>query len=449
MISPDADAAEVFPENEGAPPPALEMRSAGMARWSLARRFSFRFAFVYLVLYLLPFPLNIIPGIDVPVQTAYEAVWGFVVPEVADSVFGTEATLTANGSGDTTFDYVQVFTYFVLALAAAGIWSFLDRRRAHYARLWEWLRVYVRFALAVYLIGYGAVKVIPTQFSPPTLDRLVQPFGDASPMGILWTFMGASMAYTIFAGVSEMLGGLLLISRRTATLGAIVGAGVLTNVVALNFCYDVPVKLLSSHLLAMAVFLILPDLGRLTNLLVLNRRVEPAPIEPLFRRPWLHRSALGLRTIFLVGYAGFALYQSWGVLHEYGALSPEPPLYGIWKVDEFVADGSPRPPRLTDDLRWRRLIFSRPGLAVIQAMDGSRTRYGLDLSPEKKTLTLAKRDDPKWRSGLTYRQPGPKLLTVEGTFDGHEIQARLSLEEPKFLLTTRGFHWINEFPFNR
>ena|GEM_PF-5392919 len=33
----------------------------------------------------------------------------------------------------------------------------------------------------------------------PTLDRLVQPFGDASPMGLVWTFMGASTAYPIFA----------------------------------------------------------------------------------------------------------------------------------------------------------------------------------------------------------------------------------------------------------
>ena len=48
-----------------------------------------------------------------------------------------------------------------------------------------------------------------------------------------------------------------------------------------------------------------------------------------------------------------------------------------------------------------------------------------------------------------YRQPGPKLLTVEGTFEGHKIQARLSRDETQFLLTARGFHWINEFPFSR
>ena len=426
-----------------------ETRFAGPERWSLARKVLFRFAFAYFLLYLLPFPLNVTPWIRGPVQSAYEALWGLIVPQVADDVFGVEAPLVANGSGDTTFDYVQVFTYFILALAAAAVWSFLDRRRVHYARLWEWLRVYVRFALAVWMISYGAAKVIPTQFQTPRLDRLVQPFGDASPMGLLWTFMGASIAYTIFAGLSEMAGGLLLLSRRTTLLGAIVSAGVMVNVVAMNFCYDVPVKLGSSHLLAMAVFLIVPDLGRLTNLLVLNRRVEPVPLQPLFRRRWLHRSALALRTVFLLGFAGFVLYQSWTRMHEYGSLAPKPPLHGIWNVDEFVVDGVPRPPLLTDEIRWRRMIFSRSGSVVILSMDGSRERYGLDLSTEKKTMAVTNGDDPEWRSDLAYRQPGPKLLTVEGTLNGHKIQARLSRDETKFLLTTRGFRWINEFPFNR
>ena len=144
-------------------------------------------------------------------------------------MFGVDATIQPNGSGDTTWNYVQVFCFLVLALAATAIWTFLDRRRADYARLDDWLRVYVRFALSLTMLLYGAIKVIPSQFPAPSLDRLVQPFGDASPMGILWTFMGASAAYTIFSGAREMLGGLLLVARRTTLLGALVSAGVLTQ----------------------------------------------------------------------------------------------------------------------------------------------------------------------------------------------------------------------------
>ena len=132
-----------------------------------------------------------------------------------------------------------------MALAATLVWSLADYKRAHYHRLYLGLRVLVRLALGTALIVYGAGKVIPSQFPPLALHRLVQPFGDASPMGLLWSFMGASTPYTIFSGVAEMLGGLLLFFPRTTTLGALVSIGVMSHVVALNFCYDVPVKLFS------------------------------------------------------------------------------------------------------------------------------------------------------------------------------------------------------------
>jgi hypothetical protein len=442
------------------PPPALTRVDSSSApgtepapaapRWGLARRILFRFAFAYLVLYNLPFPLSHVPYLDDLVYSLDSAVWGFVVPAVGDQVFGLDITTEGNGSGDRTWNYVHVFCMLVLALAATAIWTFLDRRRAHYARLHEWLRLYVRLALAFSMLSYGAIKIIPSQFPAPSLDRLVQPFGDASPMGILWTFMGASAAYTIFSGLCEMIGGLLLVSRRTTLLGALVSAGVLTNVVLLNFCYDVPVKLYSLHLLLMAIFLILPDLQRLLRLFVFNRGAEPAQIRPLFHRRWLHWSALALRTVFVFGWAGFLVFQAYKGDQEYGSRAPKPPLYGIWSVDVFEVDGVARPALVTDEGRWRRLIFGRPGTASIQLMSDTRQRYRIKLDADKKVLHLTKRDDPAWQTSLSYTQPGPQRLAVEGPFDGHEIRASLHrVDESSFLLTSRGFHWINEFPFNR
>jgi hypothetical protein len=450
--------AQVEPTDPAPHPPFALVEAASLeepakqpdARWGLARKILFRFAFAYLVLYNLPFPLGYIPYIDSFVYRSYSAVWDFVVPAVADQAFGAEASVTPNGSGDTTYNYVQMFCFLVLALFATAIWTFLDRRRANYARLHEWLRVYVRFALALTMLSYGAIKVIPTQFPNPTLDRLLQPFGDASPMGILWTFMGASVSYQIFSGLSEMLGGLLLVSRRTTLLGALVSGAVLTNIVLMNFSYDVPVKLYSSHLLLMAIFLLLPDLRRLLNFLVFNRPTASAEIRPLFRRKWLNRSGLVLRSVFVFGFAIFFLYQAWQGSKEYGNRAPKPPLYGIWNVDQFETDGVARPPLITDETRWRRVVFSRPGMIAIQLMSDTRERYRLDLDPVKKRLKLVKRDDPKWVSLLSYTQPKPELLTIEGTIDGQKIRARLHrADESKFLLVSRGFHWINEYPFNR
>ncbi len=231
-------------------------------RWHPFTRTAFRFAFVYLLLYNLPFPLNIFPYVD-KVGSFYDSLWTWLVPRLARAAFNQEVSTVVNGSGDRTYDFLLVACLLLIALVITVIWTFFDRKRLSYPTLYRWLNLYVRFALATTMIGYSAFKVISSQFPPPTLERLVQSYGDSSPMGLLWTFMGASEAYTRFVGFAEMISGVLLFSRKTSTLGALMSIGVLSNVVALNFSYDVPVKLYSSHLLAEAIFLVLPDARRL------------------------------------------------------------------------------------------------------------------------------------------------------------------------------------------
>ncbi|HEY7216373.1 MAG TPA: hypothetical protein VIC28_17260 [Thermoanaerobaculia bacterium] len=442
-------AERAYVQVEAPEPTAAETQSIAPVQWGLIQRIAFRFVCCYFFLYIFPFPLEYIPFVD-KLGGPYQNLLHALATWVGKHVFGVEITVFTNGSGDTTYDYVVAFCFAVLAAAAALVWTLLDRKRAHYTRLHEWLRIYVRFFLAVSMVSYGAFKVLPSQFPSPSLDRLLQPFGDASPMGLLWTFIGASRAYEFFSGAAEMLGGLLLLGRRTALLGALVCIGVVGNIVMLNFCYDVPVKLYSSHLLLMAVFLVLPDARRLANFFLFNRPAEPAAIRPLFRNVWLNRGALALRTFLLLGITGLALTQSYEGIQEYGDQAPKPPLYGIWNVDELTVDGQARPPLLTDDSRWRRVIFDYPQTVSVQLMSQRRVRYGLELDLQKQLLKLTKRDDPKWKAALTYKHAGPGLLTLAGTLDGKKVQARLRLDKkPDFLLVNRGFHWINEYPFNR
>jgi hypothetical protein len=417
--------------------------------WSPIVRILFRFSFVYFVLYLLPFPLNAIPGTEV-VNQWYQGLWDAIVPWVGSQLFHVTITVRPNGSGDTTYNYVQVFCFLTLALATTLLWSLLDRKRPSYPRLHAWLRVYVRFALFMIMLTYGAVKVIKSQFPYPSLDRLLQPFGDASPMGLLWTFMGASVSYNFFAGTGEILGGVLLTARRTTLLGGLVCIGVLSNIVMLNFSYDVPVKLYSLHLLAMALFLAAPDARRLIDLLLLGRGVKPMEFRPFLGRIWLHRGVLLLRTALVVGMIGLSLYGAHESLTKFGDLAPKSPLLGIWNVEEFESDGKDRPPLVADGTRWRRVIFDYPGVFAVQLMSDSRQRYTLKLDPDQRTLALTKREDPAWHATLNYQQPEPARLTIEGVLEGRKVRAKLRrADESAFLLRSRGFHWINEYPFNR
>jgi hypothetical protein len=430
-----------------------ETPRAAAREWGPAKRLLFRFGFSYLVLYLLPSYLSFLGYIPQAGRLAgwYMGFWRAVVPWAGKQALQLNITVFPNGSGDTTYNYVEIACFLVAAAVVALIWTLLDRRRANYARLYEGLRVYVRFGLAMVMINYGVAKIVPGgQFGAPSLDRLLQPFGDASPMGILWTFIGASTSYTVFAGLTETLGGLLLTVRRTQLLGALVSAAAMVNVVILNFSYDVPVKLYSSHLLAMALFLTLPDLRRLANLFVLNRAVEPAEDRPLFARRGFHRGALVFRTVFVAGFIALTAYDIYDSYKTYGDPAQKSPFYGVWNVDELVVDGQARPPLTTDGSRWRRMVFDYPQTLAIQLMSDSRERYGLKLDAVKRTLALTRRDNPAWKSTLTYQRPEPGRLLLEGTFDGKPVRAVLHrTDHPKFRLVSRGFHWINELPFNR
>lgn len=67
----------------------------------------------------------------------------------------------------------------------------------------------------------------------------------------------------------------------------------------------------------------------------------------------------------------------------------------------------------------------------------SLTRFALAFDEKAKSLTLTKRTDPKFKAVFNYRH------------DAKMVAALHKAPEREFLLNSRGFHWINETPFNR
>ncbi len=108
----------------------------------------------------------------------------------------------------------RCFWILAVSIAAAGIWSYLDRERKHYAALHQWFHLFIRLALASQMFEYGMTKLIPNQFPAPPLVTLIQPVGHLSLQGLLWASIGASPAYEIFLGGAEILGGLFLLLPR-------------------------------------------------------------------------------------------------------------------------------------------------------------------------------------------------------------------------------------------
>ena len=396
----------------------------------LPRRFGFRLLFTYVFFYLWSL---FAPGL-----------WEPLVTWTGTHFFHTEVVQEYTGSGDTAYNWVMEADSIVLALAAALLWALFDRKRLADARFSEWMLVAVRFSLAMQMLSYGIIKIIPTQFSAPSLTSLTKPLGEHSPMGLLWEFMGTSTAYTIFAGSVEAIGGLLLLSRRTTLLGALASIVAMSNVVALNFCYDVPVKLFSSHLLLLALLLAAPDAGRLATIFLLNRLAPPMTLRPHSVRRWVNWTLLSVKFLLFGALIYFSTMNALDVRKTFALSGPQLPLSGIWNADE------PAQPGLPEADRWRQAVFEFPHVIGLQMADGQFRAYRLSVDETRHTLTLTRIQHGVRVFRLSYTQVSHDRITLHGVFEGYPLTAALTQQpKTKSLLLSRGFHWISPVPFNR
>src|SRR5262245_14384353 len=191
----------------------------------MARGYVVRFCFVYFMLWcaatqvlggLMLTPFGGMPALGTrwPMRPLTE--W------IGANLFGADARFEPGNSGDTQFYWVQTFWILCAAAMTAAIWAWWDRNRVQRPTLSGWFHVFIRFALAAQMFYFGMAKIIPTQFVPPALTTLVQPIGNMPLSTLLWVFMGVSTPYQVFTGCAEIAAGILLVSPRTATLGALI-----------------------------------------------------------------------------------------------------------------------------------------------------------------------------------------------------------------------------------
>ena len=55
-----------------------------------------------------------------------------------------------------------------------------------------------------------------------------------------------------------------------------------------------------------------------------------------------------------------------------------------------------------------------------------------------------------WFGNFVYESGPSDVLTLSGKLQGHQMEVKLRRgEQSTYLLTNRGFHWINEVPLER
>ena len=359
---------------------------------------------------------------------------------VARTFVGVDVPLDDVSGGETVFFWIQWSWLIVASLVITAVWSRLRsfRASARQARreaarpIEQRLRLAVRVLLAASMIEYGMTKVIPTQFPAPPLTALVTPAGEMTLSAMLWTTIGSSPAYQIATGCVEVLAGVLLLLPWTVPLGALLALVSMLQVLLLNLTFDIGVKLVTAHLIGLAVILLVPAIRLKTDTTLEVRLKADTTIGRLLPL------ALG---VYLLATQAWINWSFWQVG---GGGQPKSVLYGIWDVERLTVDGQARPAESNDyDRRWRRVIFDSPDVVVFQRTDDSFARYGVSIDAATGTLALRKGASRTWTSRFTYDRASDGRLGLDGAMDGHRIQADLRRMDPSaFPLLNSGFRWV-------
>jgi hypothetical protein len=422
----------MFPADIAAPPDAPRLRI--LTQWSPAAAIAFRLAFTTAVLTL--FHLIGFAPSYVYFDRARSTLDRWLGPVGAFEfqimrAVGAAVMRVVTGSTATVEEIARRYSYplcylaavvFIVA-AATTIWSVLDHRRPAYPSLNRWLRLYARYALALVMLTYAVVKIVPTQFGYLTPGDLIRPLGQINRFWVLWNFMVVSTSYTVFTGLVELLGCVLLFFRRTSLLGALLLAGALVNVFAMDLAYDVlGAAMVAGTLIVLVTIVVGPYLAPLFRVLVRGaaERMPDEPTTALAR--W--RYAPAVKVVLLVLLVSARVDD--GLAQRRSYFGRGRAIYGVFDVASFSRAGVVVTPLANDAATWTRIAsdgrYGAGGLSV-QYANAAVRQFRLDDDAATQSWTL--RDGSGTVATLHYVAAADGTLSLDGRIGGDEVRMHL------------------------
>lgn len=332
--------------------------------------------------------------------------------------------------------------------------------------LFYWLRVLLRYRLALAMTFIGLVKIIPVQLPEPTISELHTEYGDFLLWKLYYLTNGiATAGYLPVIGALEILGGLFLLNRRTAVIGAGLLLAVLLNVVIVNYVYEIGEQVYSTFLLLLAIVIFSYDWHRFYCLLIKKTETIPDGFWPVYgRRIAVIRPYLQVLFLLLIAIFSVQTYLSWKnsdypFPDEKGLVGAA----GVYDVKDFVWKGDTLPYSLTDSIRWKDVVFEKwntisirgnrtvkvdslkPRIAFNRERsyeflgNGGREFFGYSQTKGSDKQSVAIKLTGKINSAHTFsfvvNRPDKKTLVLVGTNQfGDSLQVRLEKVHKRYLL---------------
>jgi uncharacterized membrane protein YphA (DoxX/SURF4 family) len=394
-----------------------------LKKWNIYEKVIFRFFAIYFLVLVLPIDWKFY-------QELFSIQWGSL--NYGDT-FSLARYTTRFFSAEPSFWDWGIAA--AIAIVGTGIWTLLEKKDRDYHRLYYLLRVVLRYRLSLAVIAYGFIKLFPIQSPYPSISHLNTDYGDFTTWKLFSLSLGVVPSYEVFLGLVELVAGILLLFKRTTTIGAFIIISFTGNVVLSNLAYEGGEVVYSLFLVSIALFLVVYDLPRLYQLLAVEKPTAPNLYRPVYITAATKNVRLVLKSgfaffIVLVGYLTYAGYS--GGVTKYPVKAGLAEASGLYNVKTISIGGDTLSYSAQNPLRWKDVVFEKWNTISVR---DNRTAKIVDTNVE-----------------YVANKESERLYEVEGTSGRHYYSYEIDHKNEKIHLQNRNPFYENEkwtFHFER
>lgn len=343
--------------------PSIRCADYGPARpptkWKRYEKVAFRIAFIFFLVYSVPWD----PGFYQLLRHIDYRHFNYRDQTEIVSFFNPQFINIYSASGFFGIaSYVNILFVLLFATIGGAIWGFFDRKREAYNILYYWVRVFARYRVAYGIIAWGYKKIFIMQMPFPSIGVLHVPFIDFFAKRLYWEQLGIAPHYEVFLGLAEFIPGILLLFRKTTTLGAALALAVIGNVSIANHAYDIGEHIPAFCLAFLSLFILWYDLPRIIQLLVYKKDTTLVRYYPTFYVKWQQYGRLALKWsgnfVFVIL---FFVSEAYSFTHNDFYKIPNTPgltgAKGFYNITEFKLNNKEIPYDPEDSIRWQDAVF--------------------------------------------------------------------------------------------
>jgi hypothetical protein len=389
--------------------------------------------FAFLCVVFIPFPFNI-SKVQLPVT---ELLFGNLIGFVSSTIFGQPLTDTHVHS-DTMAMYVLVFLLFVIAVIISLVLLPIKKWTLYHDKVIAWIYRVLCYYLALQLLKYGLDKVFKNQFYLPEPNMLYTPMGRIPKDLLYWSSMGTSHCYNVFLGSLETLASIFILIKRTRLVGLLMSLFIMINVVAVNFGFDISVKLFSLLLLFLNLYLLIPYIKNLYHFFFTQRSVTGKSntakvvfIQNRFLSASLKWFIAGI--IFLEAFYPFIKTGNFN-----GDNATRPSMHGAYEVTQYIAGSDTLKPA---SFPVKRFFIHKDSFMIFQNREDEMTDYKLSYDADQYQYILTDYRMNKTAIHFNYNR-ADSVLVLQYSGDSKRFQLTgKALDWRKLPALRNRFHW--------